>query len=777
MSQQQWTLPEPVLVPEPLRTFVGGHPLVAELLYRRGITTLEQARAFLNPDAYTPASPLELPGMQRAVERLLTARTRGEKVCVWGDFDVDGQTATTLLVSALRQIGLTPDYYIPNRSTEGHGIALEKLKTLIASGVQLILTCDTGIAEHEAIAYAQAQGVDVVFTDHHQLPDQLPNAYVCVNPQMLPAEHPLHTLPGVGVAHKLIEALYDAVDNPPDTTQFLDLVALGIVADVAVLRGDTRYLLQCGLRQLRDPQRTGLIELYKLAELVAGDIDEEDIGFVIGPRLNALGRLDDANVAVKFLTTTDLTESRILANRLDGLNRNRRQLTQQVTQAAEKQIETDPNLLKYQALVLAHPEWPDGIIGIVANKLVEKYQRPVVLLKAPPGGIAHGSARSVAGCNITECIASHSQMLKGYGGHTMAAGLQIETDRIPAFRQALSHTIGQVLASTDQTTALNIDCNVMVSDLTLDLHEDMGRLAPFGSGHPRPIFALTDLTLRSTRQLGRSGDHIRFTVADSGAGQAEITWWNAEEGGAVLPTHLDLAVTLHKNTYRGKTDLLIQYLTHRPAESPEEAKFTPANITIKDYRQESDSMATLRRLMQSVSAHNICIWSEGYELPDLTVQHRLRLHPADILCIWTLPPTSDALHAAIAAVQPNTLWLFAEKTRFDDVQPLLKQLTGLVKYAINKKDGIISLEEFAALTGQTPEIIHTGLNWLQAQGRIALTERDDNKTIKISAQVATPKRNQVQTIETRLQQLMHEVAAYRSVLTRTLPGALTKDSG
>ena len=320
-----WLEPSPVMVSEELRAALGGHPLVAEILARRGLTTPQAALAFLDPERYTPSPPDALPDLAIAAQRLRDAITRGERIAVWGDFDVDGQTATTLLVSALRDLGADVVYYIPNRLTESHGIRIEGLARVLAQGVKVLLTCDTGIAEHEAITFAKQRGVSVLVTDHHDLPDELPQADALVNPMRLPPGHPLRQLPGVGVAFSLRNnSASPCYCGGTEGGPYLDLVALGIVADVAEQTGDTRYLLQRGLERLRRPQRIGLRAIFETARMDPTRLSAEHIGFGLGPRLNALGRLGDANLAVELFTTDDWGRARILAAQLEGLNNQRR---------------------------------------------------------------------------------------------------------------------------------------------------------------------------------------------------------------------------------------------------------------------------------------------------------------------------------------------------------------------------------------------------------------------------------------------------------------------
>src|SRR4030042_1196416 len=378
--QRTWVEPHEISVPLPFLRSIGGNPLVSQVLYQRGITDPDIARAFLLPEYYHPTPASQLPGVEKITDILHTAIHRKQKIGVWGDFDVDGQTATTVFVSALREMGGNVIFHIPIRTSESHGINLIALKQFLDQGVELILTCDTGISSHESINYAQKQGVPVLVTDHHDLPVELPKAEVIVDPKMLPVEHSLSTLPGVGVAYKIVEHLFQLRGEGERSIQYLDLVALGIVADIALLRAETRYLLQRGLESLHTTKRLGILSILELSDVDQANLTEEHIAFILAPRMNALGRLQDANPIVELLTTADVGRARILALELEGINAQRKLLCDQVYQATQAQLSTNPKLLDYPILVLSHPTWPAGVIGIVASRLVEQYPRPVILL-------------------------------------------------------------------------------------------------------------------------------------------------------------------------------------------------------------------------------------------------------------------------------------------------------------------------------------------------------------------------------------------------------------
>src|SRR5690349_19498143 len=424
----RWIDPPPVEIPASFAD-LNLPPLIAQTLIRRGINTPESARIFLHPDSL-PSAPF--PGIEAAVARIQEAIRRQERICVWGDFDVDGQTSTTVLVQTLRALGADLVYYIPIRGKESHGVHIETLQPILDNEVKLVVTCDTGITAYEAIDYANGRGVDVVVTDHHDLGPALPNAKAIVNPKLLGEDHILANLAGVGVAYKLAEALLTNSQLPNPGSQLinpgslLDLVALGLIADVALLKGETRSLVQRGIQVLRNTGRIGLRTMAEISGTSLESLTEETIGFTFAPRLNALGRLGNANPAVELLLSHDPVRARVIATQIEGLNAQRRLLTTQVFEAAEAQLLETPELGSEPVIMLANANWPGGVVGIVANRLVERYRKPAILLNQSEDGILRGSARSIEGLHITEAIATQKELLLGFGGHPMAAGMALE---------------------------------------------------------------------------------------------------------------------------------------------------------------------------------------------------------------------------------------------------------------------------------------------------------------------------------------------------------------
>lgn len=755
---REWLDPQPVTVPDNLREAVGGHPLIAEHLTRKGITTPTDVQQFLSADHYIPALPDDLPDMDSAVNRLEKAIRDKESILVWGDFDVDGQTSTALLVSALRRLGAEVHYHVPNRFREGHGIHLETLKTYLDGGLDLVLTCDTGVTAHEAIDYANRQGVDVIVTDHHALPESLPDALAVVNPRRLPDGHPLIELPGVGTAYKVMQALY----KEKDTDFLLDLVALGIVADVMVQVDDTRYLLQQGLDVLRENNRLGLRAMLERAEIQPEDINEGHIGFTLAPRLNAMGRLADANPNVELLITDDWEQARILANNLEGLNSQRKFLSNQVYQSAVGQIDSDPSLLEYAVLVLDHPDWHTGVIGIVASRLVEDYGVPVVLL-ATPDDTSRGSARSVAGVDITKALGHVKQHIHQYGGHTMAAGLSLPTENIFTFRRELSQVVREMMGKVEVKPTLSIDGYIELSDISLDLTQDIERLAPFGNGNPPLTLATRDVKIVSRSQLGRRGDHIQLRIEDKQGNRQRVIWWRG--AGQDLPMgQFDLAYTIRTSTYKGNREAMVEWLDFRQLVTTSiDVDQTSDLFDVLDYRYSENPHADFADAIQQYP--DAVVWSEVDKAENGV--GRLNLTDAETLIVWTVPPESAVWNAGLETVSPSRLILFGMQPDVDSSAKFMARLVGLVKYTLNNKGGIARLEVLATAMGHRDLTVQTGLQVLRAMGKI---EYEFSATGELQLRQANNHpTDKLETLQRRLDLLLRETVAYREYwLNRTM---------
>ncbi len=717
----RWIDPPPVQIPASFAD-LNMPPLIAQTLIRRGFHTPDSARAFLHPDTLPPTP---FPDIEKAVEVINVAIRKKDLICVWGDFDVDGQTSTALLVQTLRALGADVVHYIPIRGKESHGVHIESLKPILDNGAKLLVTCDTGITAHDAIDYCNSRGVDVVVTDHHDIGDTLPNAKAIINPKSLPKEHILANLAGVGVAYKLAEGILDhrplTVDHSPSTVHrpspedLLDLVALGLIADVALLKGETRSLAQKGIQALRTTSRLGLKAMAELSNTNLETLTEETIGFTFAPRLNALGRLSDANPAIELLITDNPARARVLAAQIEGLNAQRRLLTSQVTEAAEAQLRENPDLLTEPAIVLSHRGWPGGVVGIVANRLVDRYHKPALLLTEGEDGILRGSARSVEGLHITEAITANKNLLLGFGGHPMAAGMSLQKDNLTSFRRGLGKAIEKQLGEIVLgEPTLEIDSWLELNEINLELAESLDMLAPFGAGNPQLTLATGGVTMKSVSEIGKGKEHLRLTVEDENGNTQNVLWWNG--AGEELPaagSKFDIAYSLRASTFRGKKQVNLTFEEFRAVEEKPIEIYKP-KLKIRDMRLQS---ATLNLQPSTL------IWAEGPDRAAGLPRHELK--QADELSIYTTPPSPSELQRALDIVNPKIIYVFGISPAEEKPDEFLSHLAGLVKYVLNQRRGKASLQELASAMAARESAVRIGLEWLTAGGHVAVTGEED----------------------------------------------------
>ncbi|RJP49390.1 MAG: single-stranded-DNA-specific exonuclease RecJ [Anaerolineaceae bacterium] len=763
----RWLDHPPVDIPASFAD-LGLSPLLARTLVRRGLTEVSAARAFLHPDELPPTpypnlesashsgiEPASRGGMETAIARVNLATRRNEIICVWGDFDVDGQTSTTLLVQTLRAIGAKVVYYIPIRGRESHGVHIESLKPILDNGATLILTCDTGITAHEAIDYANSRGVDVIVTDHHDLGETLPNAKAIINPKMLPEHHPLANLAGVGVAYKLAEALIASQKSKFESQDLLDLVALGLIADVALLKGETRSLAQKGIQKLRETKRLGLRVLAELAGASMDTLTEETIGFTFAPRLNALGRLGDANPAVELLLTNDPPRARVLAAQIEGLNAQRRMLTRQVHEAAEAKLRAEPSLLDEPAIVLSHPNWPGGVVGIVANKLVERYHKPAILFSESDDGILRGSARSIEGLHITEAIATQKEILRGFGGHPMAAGISLRKDDLAAFRKGLGAAIESQLGKIAfEEPTLQIDEWLRLDEINLELADSLEMLAPFGAGNPELTLATRAVTFKSAAEIGKTKEHLRLNIEDDNGNKQSLLWWGG--AGGELPesgSRIDMAYSVRGSSYRGQRQVTLQFQEFRVVEeAPVELR--RSKFEIRDVRFQP---ATFNLPPSTL------IWAEGAE--KARGKSRFALNQADEFAIHTTPPSPIELRKALEAVKPNVVYVFAVPLAEEKPDTFLNRLAGLCKFALNQRGGRATIQEFAAAMAAREIAVEVGLQWLAAGGQLSIRADEDGVALSSETQEKNPYLQA--ELFVALRGILNETSAYRKYFGTT----------
>ena len=524
---------------------LGISQLVAQLLINRGIETEEAARAYLYPTLDQLHSPFLLHGMEQVVERIRLAMKRGEKIWIFGDYDVDGTTAASLLINTFRHLDYPVQPYIPNRFEEGYGLNKEAIRKLKEDGCDLLITVDCGITAIEEVEFANTLGIDVIITDHHQpRPDALPPAIGLITPKMPESEYPFDGLAGVGLAFKLAHGLMGGGEVAPFLQSQLDLVALGTVADIAPLTGENRVLSSLGLVELNKRERPGIRALCDVANHSNDkQIIGHTLGFVLGPRINAAGRMETANKVVKLLTGESYDKVIPIARELDAHNLNRREVENRIRDQAAATIEKNRYHEKHKGLVVAHQDWHRGVVGIVASRLLNRYYRPVFVL-AVEGDEASGSGRCIEGMNLADSLNACSDLLIQHGGHEAAAGLTIKTENLDEFAARFDQYACEHLSEEDLIPKLKVDLEVQPSYLTMQAIEELQQLEPFGAENSAPLLAMHNLRLQGVPNLmGKEKNHLKLFVTDGGQALEAVGWGMSDHFTALKNKNirLDLA--------------------------------------------------------------------------------------------------------------------------------------------------------------------------------------------------------------------------------------------
>ncbi len=564
---KRWQVAPPVssLV---IARFPQLHPVVVQILYNRGVTTPEQSESFLAPDSFI-GNPFQLRGMNEAVERLRHAIRAREKIAVYGDFDVDGVTATALLVQTLRAFGARAEPYIPHRIDEGYGLNKEALKQLKEMGTSIVVTVDCGIRSLDEVAFGTNLGLDMIVTDHHSPGEEPPKAFAVINPKQKSCPYPYKELSGSGIAYKVAQALLRAEENVPvakelialNENDLVDLVALGTVADLVPLTGENRALVKCGLERLRNTERPGIQALLKYASLKTGSIDAGTISFTLGPRLNAAGRLEHALQAYELLTTQYPGEADNLAQKLESTNRERQRLTIDLTtkaqQIAAATAETD------HLIFVSAPEFPEGIVGLIASRLSEEYYRPAIAVHYGPTE-SRGSARSITEFNIVAALDECRDLLVRHGGHSMAAGFTVRNENLPALESRLKAIAARTLSGNDIAPTLFIDAETSLSQIDWVLQKSLITLEPFGYGNREPLFLSRRVLVRDSRSVGNG--HLKLLLSDG-----QVVWdaiaFRQGDWAPKVPREIDVVYQLDARVWNGEARLQLNVKDLRPSDS------------------------------------------------------------------------------------------------------------------------------------------------------------------------------------------------------------------
>jgi single-stranded-DNA-specific exonuclease len=514
LNQYSWNLLPPIPAGHPLIT-PETPPLISQLLYNRGITKPSQVEMFLNSDKHLSADPYLLPDIHPAITRIYRALLSTEKIAVFGDFDVDGITSTVLLVKGLEALGANVIPYIPHRLMEGHGLNSPALDKLQKRGISLVITVDCGVTDIPQVIKAKKGGLDIIITDHHTPFEELPPAIAVINPKRGDSCYPFSELSGVGVAFKVLQALYRSMDKEEVLDRSLDLVALGTVADMMPMLGENRYFVTRGLELLREYPRMGIKEMADSVKLDISNISAEDISWIIAPRLNAAGRLENATSSYDILITDRPEEAQELASFLQQKNIERQRLTNIALTKARKEILSNeiPSLL-----IVSDVEYQGGILGLIAGKLSNEFYRPSIAIKIDDR-FSYGSCRSIPELNIIQVISKCSNLLTHFGGHSQAAGFSLPTENLTRFKQQISQLIADELVGVPLHPKLDIDIEVTLDALNLTTYQTIQLLAPFGQGNPFATFLSRCVKVADCLTMGNNGDHLRLKLK-----QGNTTW-------------------------------------------------------------------------------------------------------------------------------------------------------------------------------------------------------------------------------------------------------------
>jgi single-stranded-DNA-specific exonuclease len=541
---KRWILPGEV-PPEVAAALPDCAPAERAILWRRGVRSQSEADEFLRGES-SPHDPFTILGMRQAVERIGIALSRKESIAVYGDYDADGLTGTALLVQYLERMGACVRPFIPNRYREGYGLSVEALRALAAEGVQLVVTVDCGARSVQEAAIARQIGLELVITDHHAPGSELPEAIALVDPKQPGDPYPFSDLSGAGLAHKLTQALAQELGGP-DPEGHLDLVSIGTIADLVPLRGENRALARAGLIQIRGARRAGLKALMSVAGIRPADVKSASVGYVIGPRLNAAGRLDSAEAAYQLLTTDSEAEAGELARTLDGLNRERRQRTTELVELARIMLDESG---QERLIFAAHTDFLEGVAGLVAARLVEERFRPVII--AHRGAVeTRGSCRSIPGFHITHALDECADLLVRSGGHAAAAGFTVGTADLEQLEIRLQAIAARELAAVELTPAIEIDAVVEPKELGWPLVEFCEALEPCGYGNESPLFGVRGLQVLSARAVGAGGKHLKLLLGSDRQGPPlDAIGFGMGGLAAGLSGRVDVAFRLERNTYR-----------------------------------------------------------------------------------------------------------------------------------------------------------------------------------------------------------------------------------
>lgn len=686
-----------------------GDKKLASLAQKRGIKTKKDLINFFEPEKYTPLNLNDFPKINEITNFIIKHLENKSRILIYGDYDVDGITSTSILYGALSYFSDNISYHIPDRFKEGYGLNKEVLASY-QNEIDLVISCDCGISNYEEVNFAKSLGMDFVVTDHHDLPDRLPPADYVISPRLLPEKHQGYWLPGAGMAYFLIKAIYKESGYAGKEKKFLDLLLLAIIADVVPLKGENRYLFQIGLEKLKNTSRIGLKALYNELDINPREINEKTLGFQIAPLLNSAGRIDNAEKALKLLLAEDKNTAAALAAELNQINQQRKEISQQIYYELEKKVTS----AKKEPVVAYNSEWHQGVIGIAAGRITENYQLPAVLMTSnKESDLITGSARSIEGININDLISECSDLLEKHGGHSAAAGFSLKKEQLEKFKLRLKRLLSEALNDSKNKLTVKADLNLKLSEIDRDFYQKLRLFAPFGEANPEPLFYL-EADILNSREIS-AGRHKKLILEDKDQKITALWWW---AGNLKKNYRQKIACRLTENIYRGNRSLQLEIkainsLNRQKNKSGEIAK-TKIKKIIKVVDWRNKDISELK-----AGANNTVYFAEGLKKYNLyPLIDRDYYKKTEKLVLLTLPPSIELLTEIIVLTEADSLILINKNDYLNSFKKFIKKLLSLIKYTINHKNKIFDLNQAVIALNTKDLTLKRALEYLKSAGMI-----------------------------------------------------------
>lgn len=720
--------------------------LIERLLSARGITKKTDIKNFLNPLDMKMSEPKAFCDMEKATERIVEAIEENQKILIYGDFDADGITSTSVLIKTLKHLNANVDYYIPDRENEGHGMNTKTLVKIMASKKKpkLLITVDCGISNTEEVKFLSTFGVDIIITDHHEAPEELPPAFAIINPKAPNALDEklsagkileLTSLAGCGVAFKLAQSLLQNYKKTEFIYELLPLVAVGTVADIVPLIGENRYFVIKGLELISKGQHQGLAKLLKTTgyNSDSGVVTSEDIAFGIAPRINATGRLDNVEMSLKLLLSDNNVELDMAVQTLNELNKVRQQLCEDTFLEAEEMYLNEN--LDNKAIVLFNKNWNVGIIGIVASKFVEKYYKPTFIVTYHEESKQYRcSARSVKGIHLYNLLDANAELFDGFGGHEMAAGFSFSEEKttFEQVKQALNETVNEMSEGMELKPTLDIDLLLDEKDLDITIVDEIKKLEPFGASNPSPVFAVKDFILKEKTLMGENKKHLRLKIQGKDAIYTCV-WWSHGDISLVAGDKLDVAFSPRINVFNNTTSLQLIVQDVHSENLKTDIPQKTSDVKVFDHRGKNDILPQVEDYVRN-SKMNILVFAENqkniaslknYNAISERIVNRTNVEKADSIMFFDYPPTQKMLESIIETVSPRHIHYMACDIQKADEQNILKTVSGMIKYACNNKDGIFNLEQAASFLALTIECVENLIQIFDECKMIAIREKTE----------------------------------------------------